>query len=252
MPNDSFSHYYSKRQSAESRPTYVEYALPRGGAAAPDASTAPASVSASADVTHTPYEAPITKAVSVSASPAVSAPMRLSFVTDSGVFAKSRVDAGSDLLIRSIPPLRGRALDFGCGYGVVGISLARMNPGADIWFSDVNERAVELCRENYKRLAPHANAEDIRTKIICSDSFAEFGSIIFDSIFLNPPVRAGKAVIYKMYRDAADHLNADGSLYVVIQKKQGMKSTFNELLAIFGNCVDIAAKSGYHVLKSTR
>ena len=181
------------------------------------------------------------------------------FITDSGVFSKSRVDFGTDLLIRSLPPLNGRALDLGCGYGAAGISLALLNPGVDMWFSDINERAVELCRENYARIAapPLLSSTDVvsapvEKRVRCSDGFAEFVDEEFDIIIINPPVRAGKARIFQLYEEARDRLKGGGALYVVIQKKQGMQSTYKELAALFGNCEDIARKAGYHVLRATK
>jgi len=170
----------------------------------------------------------------------------LTFVTDSGVFSKSRVDFGTDLLIRSLPPLHGRILDLGCGYGAAGISLALLNPGAEVWFSDVNERAVGLCRENYARLAASGRPG---ARIEASDGFEAFGGVLFDTIVTNPPVRAGKANLFRLYGDAYNHLAEGGALYVVLQKKQGMESTAAELARLSGNCTDIARKSGFHVLR---
>ena len=71
----------------------------------------------------------------------------------------------------------------------------------------------------------------------------------FDTIITNPPIRAGKAVIYKMYEDAKNHLRESGTLYLVINKKHGAPSTISYLEELFGNCEVVDKKSGFNVLK---
>src|ERR1700683_2265652 len=70
--------------------------------------------------------------------------------TDRGVFSASRVDTGSLILLRAAPgpPAVGNLLDLGCGYGPIAVTLARRSPGATVWAVDINERAVDLVREN--------------------------------------------------------------------------------------------------------
>jgi len=181
----------------------------------------------------------------------------LTFTSDSGVFSKRRVDFGTDLLIRSIPPISGRALDLGCGYGAAGIALSLLNPGVDMWFADINERAVELCRENYTRLIANPTPKQPTPNqpipnIVCSDGFDALGDSLFDTVFFNPPIRTGKANVYRLYGEVFSHLANNGAFYLVIQKKQGMESTFSELERLFGNCADIARKAGYHILVSKK
>jgi 16S rRNA (guanine1207-N2)-methyltransferase len=214
--------------------------------------------------------------------------IHLSFVTDSGVFAKGGVDFGSDLLIRSMPALSGRVLDMGCGYGAVGISLKCLNPGIELHLADINERAVELCRENFElnckgeaytfvgaegaaqatatedaaqaakaaqvaRAATAAQtmqaAEAGGNAILLSDGFARVRGR-FDCIAMNPPIRSGKQAVFGLYRDSAASLKEGGALYVVIRRKQGMESSLRELERVFGSCADVARKAGYHVLKA--
>ena len=73
----------------------------------------------------------------------------------------------------------------------------------------------------------------------------------YDYILTNPPIRAGKKVIYEIYDGAIKHLNENGELWVVIQKKQGAPSTMTHLESIFGNCEVVLKEKGYFILKST-
>ncbi|HOQ01343.1 MAG TPA: class I SAM-dependent methyltransferase [Acetivibrio clariflavus] len=170
---------------------------------------------------------------------------QLEFITDAGVFSKKRVDFGSNLLINSVPQTSGKILDLGCGYGVIGISLSLLNPSSEVTMVDINERAVELANRNIE-LNNTKNAQAIQ-----SDGFEKVSGN-FDVIVSNPPIRAGKKVIYPLFEQSIDYLNANGSIYLVIQKKQGAKSALEKLESIYGNCEVIIKDAGYWILKSTK
>jgi 16S rRNA (guanine1207-N2)-methyltransferase len=169
----------------------------------------------------------------------------LEFLTDVGVFSRQKVDYGSHVLIRILPPLRGRVLDLGCGYGSIGICLAVLNPEARIVMADVNRRAVALAEENI-----HINGVE-NAEVLESDGFARLDGV-FGTIVSNPPVRAGKKVVYSLFAESIRFLEAGGSLWLVMQKKQGAASARNKLLEIYGNCEVIKKTGGYWILKSTK
>lgn len=171
--------------------------------------------------------------------------IELELITDSGVFSKKRVDFGSDLLINSTPSITGEILDIGCGYGVIGISLARLNTSAKVTMIDINERAVDLANRNIQL----NNANNARA--LQSDGFTNVVGN-FDVIVSNPPIRTGKKVIYPLFEQSINYLNTKGSIYLVIQKKQGAKSAFDKLETIYGNCEVINKDAGYWILKSTK
>jgi len=171
--------------------------------------------------------------------------VELTFITDSGVFSKKRVDFGSDLLINSIPSITGKILDIGCGYGPIGISLSHLNPSSKITMIDINERAIDLAARNIK-LNNTNNAEAVQ-----SDGFTNVTGN-FDVIVCNPPIRTGKKVIYPLFEQSIDYLKENGSIYIVIQKKQGAKSALSKLESIYGNCEVINKDAGYWILKSTK
>src|SRR5699024_2330861 len=75
------------------------------------------------------------------------------FTSGSGVFSKGRIDFGSALLIKSFqePPFKGNILDFGCGYGAIGIILAKIYENRNIHMIDINERAIKLANKNIEQ-----------------------------------------------------------------------------------------------------
>lgn len=171
----------------------------------------------------------------------------LSFFYDNGVFSKGQIDFGSHLLLNTIlehePKEAVQILDMGCGYGVIGITLASFFEEASITMADINERAVALSIQNAR-----LNQVDQRTTAIQSNRFEQILSK-FDFILTNPPIRAGKSTIFSIYEEAYQHLNVGGRLYVVIRKQQGAESSQKMLQNLFGNCDVIAKKSGYLILR---
>ena len=90
-----------------------------------------------------------------------------------------------------------------------------------------------------------------RVKIIKSSAFESIDES-FDVIVTNPPIRAGKDVVFSFYEGAFKHLKSGGKLYVVIQKKQGAPSTSTKLKEIFGNCEVSDKKSGYFIFRAEK
>ena len=167
------------------------------------------------------------------------------FVTDAGVFSKDEVDYGSQLLIQTVieeKGVRGKVLDLGCGYGVIGIVVSRLTD-SNVTAIDVNPRAVELTLENKDKNQASVNA-------IVADGIQT--EEMFDTILLNPPIRAGKEVVYRLYEEAYTHLSEEGNLWIVIRKQQGADSTKKKLMEIFGNCETVNRSKGYHILVSKK
>ena len=173
---------------------------------------------------------------------------KFEFLTDNGVFSKTKVDFGTDAMLRAFldenKKLENiRILDIGCGYGVVSVVLKRFFEKVKILSTDVNERALELTKENIKK---NNGKDDFEVR----KSFVfENISENFDIILSNPPIRAGKQVIFQIYEESFSHLNKDGKFYCVIQTKHGAKSTQKELHKLFGNCTTLAIESGYRIFK---
>lgn len=170
------------------------------------------------------------------------------FMTDAGVFSKGEVDFGSRLLIDTFraPDIEGDILDVGCGYGPVGLSIASLLKERMIQMVDVNERALALSRTNSQK----NNIDNVL--IYSSDALDEVETKEFASIVTNPPIRAGKETVFKIYDQASEHLAVGGELWVVIQKKQGAPSTIARLEELFGNAEIVEKSKGYYIIKSRK
>ena len=167
----------------------------------------------------------------------------LNFMTDAGVFSKGELDVGSRLLLDALPAFTGDVLDIGCGWGAIGVAIAKANKNAKVTMVDVNRRALDLCRQNCQR-------NGVTAEVIESDGMAEVMGRKFDAIVTNPPIRAGKQVIYKMFADAAQSLNLDGALYLVIRKQQGAESCVKYLKTLYGAVEKLDKSGGFWVLKA--
>lgn len=170
---------------------------------------------------------------------------RLSFVSDASVFSKRKVDAGTKLLIRHMQLRPGDvALDLGCGYGPIGIAAAPF--AKKVYMTDVNERAVELAEENARR----NNVTNVEVRQ--GDGFEPVKGLTFDAILTNPPIRAGKKVVFRMIEDSKAHLRPGGSLWLVARTAQGAKSIRKKMEEAFGNAEYVAMKGGYRLMRSIR
>jgi 16S rRNA (guanine1207-N2)-methyltransferase len=173
---------------------------------------------------------------------------RFRFKTDNGVFSKREVDFGSRLLIEAfeMPEVAGAILDVGCGYGPIGLSIAKNFSSRTIHMVDVNERALELTKEN-------AELNGImNVKVYESDRLLGITETNFAAILTNPPIRAGKKVVHDIFEQSYNHLKSSGELWVVIQKKQGAPSTMQKLNEIFADVEIVNKEKGYFIIKAIK
>lgn len=170
------------------------------------------------------------------------------FTTDNGVFSKNTVDYGSRALLDAVDLSEtpaGPILDMGCGYGPIGMTLAKLAPERQIDMVDVNERALGLAQKN-------CDLNQIQNVAIFES--AEYQNVTgqYAAILTNPPIRAGKTVVQNILKGAYDHLLPDGELDVVIQKKQGAPSAKQLMADTFGNVQIIHKDKGYYILQSIK
>lgn len=166
----------------------------------------------------------------------------LRFETDSGVFSRTEIDKGTDVLLRALPEtVSGSVLDMGCGYGVIGVSVGSCWKDTRITMADVNERACGLSSKN-------ARQNGVSATVIPSDGYEKVMGERYDLILQNPPIRAGKAVIYKMFADAARCLEPGGELWLVIRKQQGAPSALTYLRTLYGVAEVVEKEAGYWII----
>ena len=155
-----------------------------------------------------------------------------------GIFSHGRLDAGTRALLeatRQFPIAGRRVLDFACGSGVIGAFLAALEPTARVDFLDVDAVALAAVREN----VPGA-------RLIPSDGFDALERERYDLIVSNPPYHEGKAqtgrVVERLVRGAPEHLEADGSLVLVTQRRLPLAA----LMASTFGTVDVLLDAGPH------
>ncbi len=168
-----------------------------------------------------------------------------SLYSDNGVFSKDRFDYGSRVLLDNIDidKLYGNVLDLGCGIGVVGIIVGSINKDICIDMVDINERAIDLSKNNLMLNKINAN-------VFVSDIYSNINNK-YNFIITNPPIRAGKDVIRGFLLDSYDYLVDSGCLYFVMRKDHGVKSMIRELESKF-NVSIVNRDKGFYVVLCTK
>ncbi|KEZ49164.1 MULTISPECIES: class I SAM-dependent methyltransferase [Metabacillus] len=171
------------------------------------------------------------------------------FQSDRGVFSKNEVDFGSRLLINTfaLPKTDGDLLDVGCGYGPIGIALAKEFGDRTVDMIDINERAVQLAKEN-------AEANGVKNvRIRTSNLFENVDpSKKYAAILTNPPIRAGKKTVHEIFEKSYHSLCPGGELWVVIQKKQGAPSAMAKLSEMFKDVAAVKKDKGYYIIRAEK
>ncbi|MBF2623033.1 class I SAM-dependent methyltransferase [Listeria welshimeri] len=172
----------------------------------------------------------------------------MNFTSDNGVFSKNTVDFGSKLLIEAfkLEEKSGKILDVGCGYGPMGLTVAKEFPESQIEMVDVNLRALELAKENAE-LNKISN-----THIYESSVYDNVTATDYQAIISNPPIRAGKKVVHAILEGAFAHLRKNGELWIVIQKKQGGPSAEKKMEEVFRNVETVTKDKGYFIFRSIK
>lgn len=168
------------------------------------------------------------------------------FFSDNGVFSKNEIDEGSAILLENYlkSDKKGKTLDVGAGVGFLGIVISKLND-VDVDMLEINERAVLLCEENIK-----LNKSE-KCKAYESNLY-EKANGKYDVIISNPPIRAGKKVVFEIIDRAYDYLNEYGELWIVIRKSHGADSAKKEIERVFGNATIVKRDSGFYVLRAIK
>lgn len=165
-----------------------------------------------------------------------------SFNVDNGVFSKNGLDFGTRTLLENLDleKIKGDVLDFGCGYGPIGIYIAD-NTDATVDMIDINERAIALAKEN-------ALLNKVQTNIFKSDVYENVLKQ-YDFIITNPPIRVGKKILYDILFGAKNKLKQNGEMWLIVNKNQGAKSLVKDLAKVYETEI-IKKNKGFYVIKT--
>ena len=158
-----------------------------------------------------------------------------------GIFSPREIDEGTYLLLKHMQVnASDDCFDLGCGYGPIGLSLARLAPQGRTLLADKDYLACEYARKN--AAINHISNADV----ILSNGFSEVGQRRFDVVASNIPAKVGKELLQIILHDAYHHLKPNGQLYVVTINglREFMKRNFNE---VFGNYEKVKQGSQYTV-----
>ncbi len=144
------------------------------------------------------------------------------FKTATGVFSFKKIDLGSKILIEHmiIPKQSSILLDLGCGYGPIGIVLGYESPLSQIFFIDINKRAIWCTKQNIRINFP--DNKD-RFTVLTGDYLEPIKKkkIKLDGIYMNPPMRKGRGEFLKLIDEIPSVLKPNGFFQFVIKKKMG-------------------------------
>jgi len=165
-----------------------------------------------------------------------------SIETDTGVFSHGRVDSGTKVLLMEAPalPASGNVLDLGCGSGPIAMTMARRAPGCGVWAIDVNERARQLTRDNASALGL------TNVTVAAPDEVSD--NVIFDVIWSNPPIKAGKKELHELLNRWLARLSPDGYAVLVVNKNLGSDSLAKWLTELGWTVKRISSRQGFRVL----
>jgi len=164
-----------------------------------------------------------------------------------GLFSYKHIDEGTKLLLEYAEiPEEGTILDIGCGYGVIGIVIAKLNPKLEVYMTDINKDAVEITKRNILR--NRLNPEKV--KVLHGNLYEPVKDLKFNAIYSNPPFSAGMDIVEKIVQEAPRYLKHRGTLQIVARK--GAEKVRKLMLSVFGNVNILVSKKGYKVLLSRK
>lgn len=163
------------------------------------------------------------------------------FISYTSLFSGSSIDEGTLLLIENIKlPGDGLILDIGCGYGVIGVVAAKLNPKLRVYMTDINPLAVKTARQNAR-----LNRVEDRVVVLEGDRYEPVKGLLFNAIYSNPPLSAGMKIVEDIVLGARDHLSRNGFAQFVLAK--GGEYLEREARKTY-SIVEATSKKGYILL----
>lgn len=163
----------------------------------------------------------------------------------SGTFSSGRLDPGTAVLLAESEhfPKDGNVLDLGCGWGPIGVSIAKICPNTQVFGIDINQRSVEQSNLN-------AALNDLTNfRAMKPDQLDP--NLTFSAIWSNPPIRVGKAVLHELMLSYVPRLEPGGKATLVVSKNLGADSFQRWLSEQFpdSEVTRLATAKGYRVLQ---
>jgi len=163
------------------------------------------------------------------------------FHTTWGIFSPRSIDEGTLLLLKYVKVDNDSdCLDLGCGYGPLGLTLAKMAPEGRTTLVDRDFKAIEYSQKNAE-INKIGNVD-----ILLSNGFDQIQGKKFDIIVSNIPAKVGNELMTLFFHDAYTQLKPGGKIYVVTINglRDYIKRTFKD---IFGNYKKIKQGKNYTV-----
>ena len=154
---------------------------------------------------------------------------QLTFHTTWGLFSPKGIDAGSRLLLDHLEVKPDdRAIDLGCGYGPLGLTIAKRAPDGHCVLVDKDFVAVDYARKNAE------NNRIDNVEVLLSNGLDQVPPQTFTLAVTNLPAKTGKEHYYLFFNDIKDRLEPGGRFYVVVISglRQFIARSFKE---VFGN-----------------
>ena len=170
----------------------------------------------------------------------------LNFETTWGLFSPRGIDEGSRLLLENLEvEADDRAIDLGCGYGPLGLTIAKLAPDGHCLMVDKDFVAVEYAQKN----AALNSIKNITTQL--SDGLKHVGNERFTLAVTNLPAKTSNEHYYLFFQDIYEHLEPGGRFYVVVISglRQFIKKAFGE---VFGNHKKIKQGKSYTVAMAVK
>jgi 16S rRNA G1207 methylase RsmC len=171
----------------------------------------------------------------------------LEFTTTWGLFSPREIDSGTDLLLKYCDIKSDEhILDLGCGYGPLGIALAKDAPNGSVTMLDKDFVAVDYARRNLiANRIPQG-------QVLLSNGLAQLPKDQrFSTVVSNIPAKVGKELMSIFLYDIDQHLLPGGQLVVVTINglRDYMKRTFNEQ---FGNYEKVKQGRDYTISRAVK
>lgn len=167
------------------------------------------------------------------------------------VFSRDSLDIGTRFLLQHLPinPAYQEFIDLGCGNGIVGVSIARQLPEANLCFVDESFMALASAKQNFtSALSANRSAQ-----FVAADCLNGFAPNSADCVVCNPPFHqqhtVGDHIAWQMFQQAHKVLRVGGELRVIGNRHLNYHLSLKKL---FGNCRQVASNAKFVIFSSQK